>query len=63
MASDNLARANGHGIYKYEPNIMVAIIAAGLFGVGGVLHLYVMCRKRTWFYMPIVVGAFSMLPF
>jgi hypothetical protein len=60
MALDNSAEPTDHGIYMYKPSILAAVIAAGLFGAGGLLHLYVMCRKRTWYYTPIVVGAISM---
>ncbi|KAI9167697.1 Protein RTA1 [Paramyrothecium foliicola] len=52
--------ANEHGIYQYEPSTMAAIVSAGLFGVGALVHLIVMYRKKTWYYTPLVVGAFMM---
>jgi hypothetical protein len=59
MANDGTTEGASYGISMYEPSILAAIVAAGMFAAGGLVHVLVMCRKKTWFYMPLVIGAFS----
>ncbi|PVH86718.1 RTA1 like protein [Cadophora sp. DSE1049] len=48
------------GIYPYKPNSKICIVAAILFGGSACLHAWQMLRKRTWFYIPLFVGAVMM---
>ncbi|KAH7377420.1 RTA1 like protein-domain-containing protein [Cadophora sp. MPI-SDFR-AT-0126] len=48
------------GIYPYQPNGKICIVAAILFGGSAFFHLWQMLRKRTWFYTPLLVGAVMM---
>lgn len=50
---------NDNGIYPYKPNRIVCIGAAILFGVSALYHLFLMVRKRTWFYSGLVIGSMS----
>ncbi|KAG4431805.1 hypothetical protein IFR05_012713 [Cadophora sp. M221] len=53
MATDN-------GVYPYTPNAPICIVMAILFGISASYHLFQMIKKKTWFYSPLVVGAFMM---
>jgi hypothetical protein len=54
-----MAGKNIHGMYPYEPSIIVALIAAGVFGLSAALHMFVVVKKKTWFYSCLVIGAWS----
>ncbi|KAH8598859.1 RTA1 like protein-domain-containing protein [Bisporella sp. PMI_857] len=49
-----------NGIYHYKPNSGVCIAAAILFGGSAAYHFFQMVQKKTWFYIPLVVGSFMM---
>ncbi|KAK9847348.1 hypothetical protein MYU51_019559 [Penicillium brevicompactum] len=51
---------NSHGMYPYEPSIIKALIAVGIFGLSAGLHTFVMAKKKTWFYSCLVIGAWMM---
>ncbi|KAG9230558.1 RTA1 like protein-domain-containing protein, partial [Amylocarpus encephaloides] len=51
---------SSNGWYAYKPREEASIIAAGLFGISAVFHLYQMLRSRTWFYTCMVIGSFMM---
>jgi hypothetical protein len=59
MANSTSTTTDANGLYKYDPSKTAAIIAAGLFGLSAQFHLFQMIRKKTWFYMPMTMGAFS----
>lgn len=48
-----------HGIYQYAPSKPACILAAGLFGLSALYHLFQLIRSRAWFYTSLVVGALS----
>jgi len=50
---------NDNGIFEYKPSQIAAIVFAALFGVSALYHLWMMIRKKTWFYISFNVGAFS----
>lgn len=43
-------------IYLYDPSLPAAIIFVVLFLLISLLHIYQLIRKRTWYFMPLVVG-------
>ncbi|QKD56924.2 RTA1 like protein-domain-containing protein [Fusarium oxysporum Fo47] len=47
-------------MYPYEPSIIAALIAAGVFGLSAALHTFVVAKKKTWFYSCLIVGAWMM---
>lgn len=49
------------GIYPYKPSQMATIVFAALFGASAIVHLWVMIKKKTWFYTSLNIGAFSAL--
>jgi hypothetical protein len=49
-------------LYPYTPNQTLCIVAAGLFGISANIHIFMMIKKRTWFYTPMVIGALSKHP-
>jgi len=54
-----MADSKPNGIYSYKPNEPVCIAFALLFGASTIYHVFQMGRHRTWFYVPMVIGAIS----
>lgn len=54
-----MAEPEKENLYPYTPSETLTLLAAALFGVSAIVHLVVMIRKRTWFYMALVIGSFS----
>jgi len=42
----------------YLPSAVLAAIFAGLFGITTLWHVWQLWRKRTWYFIPLVVGGF-----
>lgn len=51
--------AGENGFYPYEPSRPACLIAAGLFGLSAVYHIFQLLRSRAWFYTSLVIGALS----
>lgn len=51
--------AGENGIYQYAPSKAACVIAAGLFGLSAIYHVFQLLRSRAWFYTSFVVGALS----
>ncbi|KAI9155564.1 Protein RTA1 [Paramyrothecium foliicola] len=47
---------NGYPLWHYIPSLPAAIVFAALFGCLTVAHAWKICRYRTWFCLPFVVG-------
>lgn len=47
---------NAYVLYRYHPSQVAAIIFVVLFGLTTVLHLFQLIKKRTWYFIPLVVG-------
>ncbi|PMD38881.1 RTA1-domain-containing protein [Hyaloscypha variabilis F] len=43
-------------LYHYNPSKVAAIIFIALFGITTFLHIFQLSRKRTWYFIPFVVG-------
>ncbi|KAH7370740.1 RTA1 like protein-domain-containing protein [Rhexocercosporidium sp. MPI-PUGE-AT-0058] len=43
-------------LYQYEPKKILAIIFLVLFGITTCLHIFQLIRKRTWYFVPFVIG-------
>jgi hypothetical protein len=52
--------ASAKELYPYTPNQNACLVAGALFGLSALIHIFMMIKKRTWFYTPLVAGAFSM---
>ena len=50
---------SAYALYQYTPQLVPAIIAAGLFAIGGVAHIILLRRLRTKYFVPFAVGCFS----
>ncbi|RAL09276.1 RTA1 domain-containing protein [Aspergillus homomorphus CBS 101889] len=44
--------------YRYYPSKAAAVIFTVLFAIATFLHLYQLIRRRTWFFIPFVIGGF-----
>ncbi|KAI2463143.1 RTA1 like protein [Annulohypoxylon bovei var. microspora] len=42
--------------YRYKPSIVAAILFIILFAISALLHIGVLVRKRTWYFIPFVIG-------
>lgn len=43
-------------LYRYYPSQVASIIFVVLFGLTTMLHLFQLVKKRTWYFIPLVVG-------
>lgn len=54
--------SNDYKLYDYEPSVVAAIISAGLFAATSLVHLFQLIRRRTWCFVPFVIGGFCVFP-
>jgi len=47
---------NAYVLYRYYPSQVAAIIFVVLFALTTILHIFQLIRKRTWYFIPLVVG-------
>ncbi|KAH8892912.1 RTA1-domain-containing protein [Thozetella sp. PMI_491] len=45
-------------LYGYSPSPVAALIFAALFAAATLWHIYVVVRRRTWYFIPLIVGGF-----
>ncbi|KAK1676031.1 RTA1 like protein-domain-containing protein [Colletotrichum godetiae] len=48
--------STGFVFYHYEPSIVAATVFIIVFGVSGMLHIWQLCRRKTWYFIPFVIG-------
>ncbi|GKT54547.1 RTA1 domain-containing protein [Colletotrichum tofieldiae] len=48
--------STGFVFYHYEPSMVAATVFIIVFGVSGMLHVWQLCRRRTWYFIPFVIG-------
>lgn len=46
----------GYKYYNYDPNFAAAAVFVVLFGASSLFHLVQLFRKRTWYFIPFVIG-------
>ncbi|KAF2021848.1 RTA1 like protein, partial [Aaosphaeria arxii CBS 175.79] len=44
--------------YRYHPSRPAAIVSLVAFSITTFLHCYQVCRRRTWYFIPLVIGGF-----
>lgn len=54
--------SSNYKLYDYEPSVGAAIISAGLFAATSLVHLFQLIRRRTWCFVPFVIGGFCVFP-
>jgi len=47
-------------LYHYNPSKVAAIIFIALFGITTLLHFFQLIKKRTWYFIPFVIGGICM---
>ncbi|GKZ80831.1 hypothetical protein AnigIFM56816_005064 [Aspergillus niger] len=50
--------SSNYKLYDYDPSVGAAIVSAGLFAATSMVHLFQMIRRRTWCFIPFVLGGF-----
>jgi len=53
MSSDSVPK---FVLYHYDPSLAAACVFAVMFGVSTLLHIFQLLRRRTWYFIPFVVG-------
>lgn len=48
-------------LYKYSPSGAAAMIFFVAFVIGGAWHLYIIIRKRAWYFTPMLIGCICKL--
>ncbi|CAD6441715.1 c2c8fc5d-42c5-4a6d-9e79-da2db35c54fa [Sclerotinia trifoliorum] len=43
-------------LYHYNPSSAAAIIFIVLFGISAIFHIYQLSAKRTWYFIPFIIG-------
>ncbi|KAH8670976.1 RTA1 like protein-domain-containing protein [Xylariales sp. PMI_506] len=45
--------------YHYNPSIVAAAIFVSLFGISTIIHIVQLSRRRTWYFIPFVLGGIA----
>lgn len=45
-------------LYHYDPSFAAAVIFIALFFITTFLHVFQLAFKRTWYFIPFVIGGF-----
>ncbi|KAK0369206.1 hypothetical protein CPAR01_09360 [Colletotrichum paranaense] len=48
--------STGFVFYHYEPSMVAATVFIIVFGVSCMLHIWQLCRRKTWYFIPFVIG-------
>ena len=47
--------------YRYYPSNVAAIIFVVAFALTTLLHIFQLMKKKTWYFIPLVIGGFCTL--
>ncbi|KAI9741720.1 MAG: hypothetical protein M1834_000105 [Cirrosporium novae-zelandiae] len=47
---------SGYVLYHYNPSLVAAVIFIALFNLASVAHTIQLIRRRTWYFIPFVIG-------
>ena len=48
--------AGAYKLYDYDPSKSAAVVFAIIFAITTLLHMFQMIRKRSWYFIPFVIG-------
>jgi uncharacterized membrane protein len=43
-------------LYRYIPSQVAAIVFVVAFGLTTLAHIFQLVKKRTWYFLPLVIG-------
>lgn len=46
----------GYELYHYNPSFIAAAVAATMFAQTTAYHIWQLSRKKTWYFIPFVIG-------
>lgn len=49
-------------LYEYDPSLAATALFAGLFGISTLYHVWQLTTKKTWYFIPFVVGGLCTSP-
>jgi hypothetical protein len=55
-----LAPGTKYILYHYDPSKVAAILFIALFGISTIAHIFQLSRRRTWYFIPFVIGGICM---
>jgi hypothetical protein len=44
--------------YHYDPSVAAAVVFVALFAISTLMHSVQLVWKRTWYFIPFVIGGF-----
>ncbi|CAK7221264.1 hypothetical protein SCUCBS95973_004435 [Sporothrix curviconia] len=57
MSSNSTTSTTGTFVlYHYNPSKAAAVVFLILFGVAALAHVFLMFRRRTWYFIPFIIG-------
>ena len=42
--------------YRYDPSVAANAVFVGLFGLVTAGHIFALVKRRTWYFIPFVIG-------
>ncbi len=52
----------GFKLYRYDPNLAANVVFIVLFAVATAGHIFLLIRKKVWYFIPFVIGCCCKLP-
>lgn len=62
-ASNNTITTDLEEYYKYyhfRPSLAAACLFAILFGVSTLWHMFLIAKRKTWYFIPLLIGGICM---
>ena len=56
LSARDLVVGEKYMLFEYQPKKVPAIIFIVLFGISSFLHMFQLIKKRTWYFIPFVIG-------
>jgi len=56
LSARDLVVGEKYMLFEYQPKKVPAIIFIVLFGISSFLHVFQLIKKRTWYFIPFVIG-------
>ncbi len=53
---ERLVPGEKYMLYEYEPSKVAPIVFIALFGITIAIHTFQLVRRRTWYFIPFVIG-------
>lgn len=51
--------SGAYALYEYSPSLILAIVGAVVFSIGGIIHIALLSRLKAKYFIPFAIGCFS----